>query len=83
MCQEHGGLGANHDAGDGVGEEEDGGEVLDAHANEALCDGDGVFGHELLECDEEAGLDGDAARDCGVAAAVSDMVGCERRTLRT
>jgi len=37
--------------------------VLDAHANEALCDGDRVLGHELLEGHEEAGLDGDAAGD--------------------
>jgi hypothetical protein len=45
--------------------------VLDAHANEALCDGDGVLWDELLEGDEEGGLDGDAARDCGAATRIS------------
>jgi len=35
--------------------------VLDAHADQAFGNGDCVFGHELLEGDEEAGLDGDAA----------------------
>ena len=37
--------------------------MLDAHADEALCDGNGVFGDELLEGDEEASLDGNASRD--------------------
>ena len=65
--QEHGSLGAEDDGGDGVGEQEDGGEVLDTHADETFGDGDGVFGDELLEGDEEAGLDGDAAGDGGAA----------------
>lgn len=42
--------------------------MLDAHADEAFGNGDGVFGDELLEGDEEAGLDGDAAGDGGAAA---------------
>jgi hypothetical protein len=37
--------------------------VLDAHADEAFGDGNGVFGNELLERDEEASLDGNAAGD--------------------
>jgi hypothetical protein len=40
--------------------------VLDAHANEAFCDCDSMFGHELLEGHEEASLDGNAARNRGV-----------------
>lgn len=66
--QEHGGFGAEDNARDGVGGQEDGWEVLDAHADEALGDGDGVLRDELLEGDEEAGLDGDAAGDGGAAA---------------
>ena len=42
--------------------------MLDAHADEALGNGDGVLRDELLEGDEEAGLDGDAAGDGGAAA---------------
>lgn len=41
--------------------------MLDAHANEALCDCDSVLGDELLEGHEEAGLNGNATRDCGSA----------------
>jgi hypothetical protein len=41
--------------------------VLDAHAHEASGNGDSVLGHELLEGHEEAGLDGNAAGDGGVA----------------
>lgn len=63
VCQEHGGLRAQNYARYCVGEEEDGGEVLDTHAHKALGDGDGVLGDELLEGDEEAGLNGDAAGD--------------------
>jgi hypothetical protein len=37
--------------------------VLDAHADEAFGNGNGVFGNELLERDEEASLDGNAAGD--------------------
>jgi hypothetical protein len=44
--------------------------VLDAHANEALCDGYGVLWDELLEGDKEGGLDGDATGDCGAAGEV-------------
>lgn len=47
--------------------------MLDAHADEALCDGNRVFWHELLEGNEEAGLDGNAAGDGGVTAAVSGV----------
>lgn len=38
-----------------------------AHADldETLEDGDGVLRHELLECDQEAGLHCDAAADGG------------------
>lgn len=67
VSQEHGGLGAKNDTRDGVGGEEYGREVLDAHTDEAFCDGNGVFRNELLEGDEEAGLDGDAARNGGAA----------------
>jgi len=41
--------------------------VLDAHAHEALCESDRVFRDELLERDEETGLDGNAARNGGLA----------------
>jgi hypothetical protein len=37
--------------------------MLDAHADEAFGDGNGVFGNELLEGDEEASLDSNAAGD--------------------
>lgn len=37
--------------------------MLDAHANEAFGDCDGMLGHELLEGDEEACLDSNAARN--------------------
>lgn len=40
--------------------------MLDAHANEALCNGYGMLGHELLKGNEEAGLDSDTAGDGGV-----------------
>ena len=40
--------------------------MLYAHADQAFCNGHGMFGNELLEGDEKAGLDGNAARDCGV-----------------
>ena len=43
--------------------------MLHAHADETLGNSDGVLGDELLEGDEEAGLDGDAARDGGAAMA--------------
>lgn len=69
--EEHGGVGAECDAGDCVCEDEDGGEVLDADAKDAAEDGDGVFGDELFEGDEEGGLDGYAAAYGGCAAEVS------------
>lgn len=47
--------------------------MLDAHANEALGNSDGVFGDELLEGDKEAGLDGDTTGDgCVSIHTVSD-----------
>ena len=46
--------------------------MLDTHANEAFGDGDGVFGDQLLEGDEEACLNGDATGDGGVAGIVSN-----------
>lgn len=45
--------------------------MLDAHADEALGDGDGVLRHQLLEGHEKAGLDGNAARDGGAPGHVS------------
>lgn len=60
-----GGFGAQDDATEGIQQEEDGGEVFDAHLHETLEDGDGVFGHELFEGDEEGGLDGDATAYLG------------------
>ena len=41
--------------------------MLDAHADEAFGDGNGVFGDELLEGNEKASLDGNAAGDCGMS----------------
>lgn len=64
--KEHGRLGAQDCAGDGIRKQEYGGEMLDAHANEALCNGYGMLGHELLKGNEEAGLDSDTAGDGGV-----------------
>lgn len=52
-----GGVGAEEGAGEHVGEDEDGGEVLDAHADGAAEEGDGVFGDELFEGHEEGGFD--------------------------
>ena len=69
--EEHGRLSAQRNARYGVGEEENGGEVLDAHADEALGDCDGMLRDELLEGDEEAGLDRNAAGDGGGAVRVS------------
>jgi hypothetical protein len=58
--------------------------VLDAHANEAFGDGDGVLRDELLEGDKEAGLDGDAAGDGGAPVGVSTIsLECRIRTIRT
>jgi len=42
--------------------------VLDAHTDEAFCDGYSVFGNELLEGDEETGLDRDSTRNRRVSA---------------
>ena len=55
--EEHGRLGTKNQTRYSVGEEEDGGEMFHAHANEALCDSDGMLRHELLEGDEKASLD--------------------------
>lgn len=63
--EEHGGLGAQDKAGQGVCEEENGGEMLDAHADDALCDCNSVLGNELLEGDKEGSLNGNAAGDGG------------------
>lgn len=35
--------------------------MFDPHLHQTLEDGDGVFGNELLEGDEERGLDGDTS----------------------
>jgi hypothetical protein len=48
--------------------------VLNTHADEALGDGDRVLGHELLEGYEEPSLDGNAARDGGMAVACQYIV---------
>lgn len=48
---------AQDDTTQGIQEEEDGGEVLDPHLHQTLEDGDGMFGNELFECDEESCLD--------------------------
>jgi hypothetical protein len=39
--------------------------MLDAHLNQALENGDRVFGNELLKGDQERTLDSDAATDLG------------------
>jgi hypothetical protein len=39
--------------------------MLDAHLDQALEDGDCVFGNELLKGDQERSLNGDAAADLG------------------
>jgi hypothetical protein len=49
--------------------------VLDTHANESFSNGHCVLGHELLEGDEEACLDGNATRDGRVPAGGLDCVG--------
>jgi hypothetical protein len=67
VCQEHGGLGANYDARKRVNEEENCGEVLDTHADEALCNGNRVLRDELFKGHEEPCLDGDATGDGRVA----------------
>jgi len=43
--------------------------VLDAHADHAFEEGDGVFGDELLEGDEEASLDGNTTGYSGCSGA--------------
>lgn len=68
--EEHCRFGAEEGAGDGVEEEEEGGEVLDSHAEDAP-DGHGVLGDQLLEGDEKAGLDGDAPGNGGVSVMLS------------
>jgi hypothetical protein len=52
--------------------------VLDAHTDEAFRNGHSVFGDKLLEGNEEAGLDGNAARDGSAPAVVSTMSEWER-----
>lgn len=65
---ENGGdVGAKEWAGEGVGQKEQGGEVLDTDLDEALEQSYGVFWDQLLEGDEEAGLQRDAATDGGEA----------------
>lgn len=42
--------------------------MLDADLDHTLQDGDGVFGHQLLECHQERSLQGNRALDGGPAA---------------
>lgn len=62
-CQKRGSLSAEDGGGDGIHEEKDSREVLDAHTNESPRDGDGVFWDELLERDEEGDLEGNGPRN--------------------
>lgn len=63
--QDGGGIRSEDDAAEGVEEQEQSREMLDAHFDQALENRDGVFWHELLECDEEGGLDGNTTADLG------------------
>lgn len=69
--EEEGGVGAEQGAGEDVGEDEDGRKMLDAHFEGAAEERDGVFGHQLLERDEEGGFEGDEAVDWGGADSIS------------
>lgn len=63
--QDGGSVGANYKSTEGVEEKKQGGEVLDAHFDQALEDSDRMFRNELLEGDEEGTLDGDTTADLG------------------
>ena len=65
--EDRGYVGAEDRAREGVKEEENGREVLDANFDDAFEDGDGIFRNELFESDQKTGLEGDAAADGGEA----------------
>lgn len=60
---------AEYGAGKGVEQDKDGREMLDAHTDGTLEDGDGVLGHELFEGDEKGGFEGESAMDDCVSVA--------------
>lgn len=66
--QEKGSVGAEQRAGQGVEQDKQGGEVLDADAKGAFEQGDGMLGDQLLEGDEKGSFEGQGAVNDRVCA---------------